>query len=135
MAHQTSEVYSEQNAVKARQSTHGIVYIICPFSDKERAKSRGARWDAVCKKWYIENGKRLELFAEWLHDADRQALHNAQQHELRLGALLRNWSDCTITEKVDTNRPSCPTCDLAEKNVRQLKAQVRQALFGPLFDV
>ena len=38
-----------------------------PYSDKERAKSRGARWDRVAKKWYFVVKDHDERnFVEWL---------------------------------------------------------------------
>ena len=36
------------------------------YSDKDEAKSLGARWDATRKTWYIEQGTDLALFRNWL---------------------------------------------------------------------
>lgn len=37
-----------------------------PFSEKERVKAFGARWDATKKSWYIPPGISLESFHPWL---------------------------------------------------------------------
>lgn len=37
-----------------------------PFSEKEEAKSLGARWDAIRKTWFIENGSFMPNFTKWL---------------------------------------------------------------------
>ncbi|MCR4686738.1 MAG: DUF5710 domain-containing protein [Lachnospiraceae bacterium] len=40
-------------------------YIYCPYSEKEIAKKRGARWDPVKKLWYYEGWKDPNLFSRW----------------------------------------------------------------------
>jgi len=42
------------------------VLLDCPYAEKEVAKSHGARWDRVQKKWYVEAGTYLAPFAAWL---------------------------------------------------------------------
>lgn len=39
------------------------IYLNVPYSKKDDAKSKGARWDAKCKKWYIydNNSNKKEL--------------------------------------------------------------------------
>jgi Domain of unknown function (DUF5710) len=37
-----------------------------PFSEKEEAKRRGARWDSEKKTWYIPEGIERSAFEEWL---------------------------------------------------------------------
>ena len=41
-------------------------YLTVPFSEKDSAKSKGARWDSVARKWYAPEGADLVAFAEWL---------------------------------------------------------------------
>lgn len=41
------------------------IYLNVPFSQKDEAKSLGARWDAVKKKWYAPADKDITLFAQW----------------------------------------------------------------------
>ena len=36
------------------------------FTEKDEAKKRGARWDAVARLWYVPDGLDPALFAEWL---------------------------------------------------------------------
>jgi hypothetical protein len=42
------------------------IYLNVPYSQKDDAKRRGAKWDAERKKWYVPSGKRLEPFEPWL---------------------------------------------------------------------
>lgn len=44
----------------------GRVYINCPFSEKERAKALGAKWDAGQKLWYIPTGVDPAPFKAWM---------------------------------------------------------------------
>lgn len=37
-----------------------------PFSEKDIAKSRGAKWDMDKKVWYVVDHPRLELFLKWI---------------------------------------------------------------------
>lgn len=37
-----------------------------PFTEKDEAKKRGARWDAVAKLWYVPDGVDTANFSEWL---------------------------------------------------------------------
>lgn len=37
-----------------------------PFSDKDIAKRRGAKWDDANKVWYIVNQTDLEIFIDWI---------------------------------------------------------------------
>ena len=39
-----------------------------PYSEKDDAKRRGARWDGVRKTWYIENVESISQFQRWLPD-------------------------------------------------------------------
>ena len=41
------------------------IYINCPYSDKDEAKTLGAKWDAKEKKWWITPEDR-EQFEKWL---------------------------------------------------------------------
>jgi exodeoxyribonuclease VII large subunit len=41
-------------------------YLITSFSDREKVKALGARWDAVQKKWYVPDGRDLAAFSSWL---------------------------------------------------------------------
>jgi exodeoxyribonuclease VII large subunit len=41
-----------------------------PYSEKDIAKSLGARWDPGVKKWYVTAGVDLSLFGAWLPEDD-----------------------------------------------------------------
>ena len=40
-----------------------------PFSEKDQAKSLGARWNAELKLWYVPIGVESAPFAKWFSDA------------------------------------------------------------------
>ncbi len=41
-----------------------------PFAQKEAAKELGARWDAARKIWYVIDPESLEIFSDWMPEAD-----------------------------------------------------------------
>ncbi len=41
-------------------------YLNVPYSEKDYAKTRGARWDAIKKSWYIENIEDITPFMQWM---------------------------------------------------------------------
>ena len=41
-------------------------YITVKYSDKERAKGLGARWDQVKRQWYIPAGVDITKFLDYL---------------------------------------------------------------------
>ncbi|SIR52796.1 exodeoxyribonuclease VII large subunit [Pseudacidovorax sp. RU35E] len=41
-------------------------YLNVPFAQKDAAKSLGARFDGAVKRWYVEDGRDLTVFAQWL---------------------------------------------------------------------
>ena len=42
------------------------VYLCCPYSDKDKCKALGGRWDPSKKKWYVPKGMDTKPFSEWL---------------------------------------------------------------------
>ena len=46
------------------------LHLNVPYSEKDIAKSLGARWDPAVKKWYVSPGMDLSPFAAWLPDDD-----------------------------------------------------------------
>lgn len=42
------------------------VMLDVPFSEKDLAKSKGAKWDAAIKSWYIDDMQKIQDFAPWL---------------------------------------------------------------------
>ncbi|MDQ7969955.1 MAG: DUF5710 domain-containing protein [Oxalicibacterium faecigallinarum] len=47
------------------------VYLNVSFADKDKAKSKGARWDASQKKWYVPHGVDINIFKAWWPDSLR----------------------------------------------------------------
>ena len=45
------------------------INLVVPFKDKDKVKSRGAKWDAQTKTWYVEdfynNPNNVRVFLEW----------------------------------------------------------------------
>lgn len=41
-------------------------YINCPYTEKDQAKSLGAKWDNTNKSWYVPTGLDLSKFEKWL---------------------------------------------------------------------
>lgn len=57
------------NASTASTSDKAAVYLNVPFADKEKAKAKGAKWDAMKKKWYAPHGVDINVFKPWWPDA------------------------------------------------------------------
>ena len=55
-----------QNAASRGTSSGEATYLNVPFSEKDEAKSLGARWDKNVKKWYVPAGIPLEGFSKWM---------------------------------------------------------------------
>lgn len=45
-------------------------FINVPFSDKDKAKQLGAKWNATRKSWYIPDGVPITAFERWLPKSD-----------------------------------------------------------------
>ncbi|MCA1326843.1 DUF5710 domain-containing protein [Herbaspirillum sp. alder98] len=63
----TKQKRNEPAAVKAVAlgDSKAAMYLNVPFADKDKAKSKGARWDATKKKWYAPHGTDLNDFEPW----------------------------------------------------------------------
>ncbi len=50
-----------------KQTTLPKIYLNVPYSEKDLAKGKGARWDAGKKKWYIHdnNPNKTELLTTY----------------------------------------------------------------------
>lgn len=44
----------------------GNTYLTVPFSQKDKAKALGARWDTAQRQWYVPGGLELAPFQAWL---------------------------------------------------------------------
>lgn len=54
-----------------------MIYLNCPFSEKEECKSVGGKWDPDKKKWYIPDGTNTDKFKKWIVD---QLDNNITEH-------------------------------------------------------
>lgn len=41
-------------------------YLNVPFSEKDRARQLGAKWDVGRKRWYVENVVNIAAFTRWM---------------------------------------------------------------------
>jgi hypothetical protein len=59
---------SAKQAVSITASDKVATYLNVSFADKEKAKSKGAKWDADKKKWYAPHGTDINVFKPWWPD-------------------------------------------------------------------
>ena len=45
-----------------------MIFLNCPFNEKEECKSLGGKWDPDQKKWYIPDGINIDKFKKWIVD-------------------------------------------------------------------
>jgi hypothetical protein len=50
-----------------------MTYLNVPFSEKDLAKSLGARWDPAARKWYVPSDRDTAPFSRWLRRPDGAA--------------------------------------------------------------
>jgi len=50
-------------------TTSSNINLKVPFSEKDQAKSLGARWNAELKLWYVPQGVDSTPFAKWITDS------------------------------------------------------------------
>ena len=67
------KVVEAMEAQQKRQKTQRV-YLAVPFSEKNRAKALGARWDGDQKSWYAPAGSELAPFARWMPEKTLQAV-------------------------------------------------------------
>lgn len=60
---------SNENRVK-----RGVVLDV-PFKEKNEAKQLGAWWDPEMKKWFVPEGKDLQIFEKWIPKAQQSGSH------------------------------------------------------------
>lgn len=69
-----------------------MIYLNVPFVEKDQAKSLGARWDGVSKKWYIPDGFSGDegVFAKWMYEQEptAQAVKTGKQSDATLTSQL-----------------------------------------------
>mgnify|MGYP001627112679 CR=1 FL=1 len=77
-----------------------------PFSEKDAAKSLGARWDAVAKLWYVPDGVDPAPFARWM---GAQSTKIAEDLTTQTDAPVRSrfaWGRKSLAAMSASNSPS-----------------------------
>lgn len=59
------------------------VDLVVPFSEKDEAKSLGARWDPRAKTWYVPEDKVIGPFARWLPLPENSDVQHWPEFHLR----------------------------------------------------
>lgn len=59
---------------KRQRDLINIVYLDCPYTQKDEAKALGARWDTEEKLWYVPEGIDLMPFQRWIPDFYKMSL-------------------------------------------------------------
>jgi len=84
----------------------------CPYSEKDDAKSLGARWDPARKVWYIEDVEDLTPFARWIPILGRMKEDMKPKKDIngspRITGVYRSicacttppWEDCEHSEEL-----------------------------------
>ena len=73
----------------------------CPYSEKDKAKALGARWDASRRVWYISGVEDLSPFLRWLPKG-REKLQEELEERLvvkKCGCVTLPWDDCVHTQE------------------------------------
>jgi len=78
-------------------------YLNVPFSEKDRARNLGARWDVATRRWYVENVENIAAFMRWMPPA------LVRPHRPAAGAL-----------------PVQKTGKLVDREKRQVEAKIRR---------
>ncbi len=55
-----------------------MIFLDCPFSEKDECKSLGGRWDSDKKKWYVPDGVDASNFQKWITSNEKNIIseHN-----------------------------------------------------------
>lgn len=66
-----------------------------PYEEKDKAKSRGARWDSARKTWYVEDAEDLRPFLKWIPEHLQKPHQRATEKDFR---VLPDISEGTAEE-------------------------------------
>lgn len=68
-------------------------YILVPFTEKDRAKALGARWDAELKCWFVPQGvDPIELREWWAYlDCPYEEKDEAHSRGAKWDKALKKW--------------------------------------------
>ena len=75
-----------------------MIYLDCPFDEKDQCKSLGGKWDPVEKKWYVPDGTDPIKFKKWLTNIKSEEINNHSSEkviELSPSSLDYQISKCS----------------------------------------
>ena len=82
-----------------------MIYLECPYSDKDECKNLGGRWDNNNKKWYIPDGIDSKPFKKWMFNTlDDELLEHNKTKEIT-----------TLSPSSLDYQPNCPRCFYLDK--------------------
>ena len=55
-----------------------MIFLNCPFNEKDECKALGGKWDAERKKWYVPDGIDASSFQKWIESDKKEEIlaHN-----------------------------------------------------------
>lgn len=70
--------------------------LVVPFSEKDKAKSLGARWDPSQKTWYVPDGMSVAALVRWLPKPGKSELEHKPEFAVRspFYYVVESTSDC-----------------------------------------
>ena len=77
-----------------------MIFLECPFTEKDECKSLGGRWDSEAKKWFIPNGVNPAPFSKWMT--------NKEESEFQIPVEEKNI--VTLAPSSLDYQPKCPRC-------------------------
>jgi hypothetical protein len=85
-----------------------------PFSEKDQAKSLGARWNAESKHWYVPEGVDATPFEKWLTNAPQQA-------------SVQSSEQSTVKPVVKVHAPNTTNHQPLDDDIDAINARLRDA--------
>ena len=82
-----------------------MIYLECPYAEKDECKSLGGRWDNDSKKWYLPDGTDHTPFSKWIPENQEDQL---QKHE-------ESKDTITLSPSSLDYQPKCPRCFYLDK--------------------
>lgn len=76
------------------------IFINVPYSEKEEAKSEGARWDPKNKSWFISKDMDKKHFSKWLQTDKKQHNHTVLMPPIFLVESQERCWKCSSFSKV-----------------------------------
>ena len=63
-----------------------MIFLNCPFNEKDECKALGGKWDAERKKWYVPDGVDASSFQKWIESDKKQVIlaHNKKKKVIEL---------------------------------------------------